>query len=1016
MERKKLGLVLKIKTLISVGSAILSAISFILLMIFIFAFKNLTLQIIFSSTTIVFLTLTVILSCLNTLQNKKIFYDEILQRTDSNYSLISKGDEKNLDFYSEDKYKEINDLNESIDAINKNRAKFYFKKIDINDINQDYLEAFDDLNVIKEEDFLKNLNYYIQASNSYKDILFSIKFAKESDKEIPLDEKKKLVSLLRKTYKHNPLVVSYNETNNYFLCFMSLIDNLSTFKRKFDEINSDFIILDFKLGATLSYLRMSYVVYPYSGSRDLLTHLRYAERKGDSVSYYIPKDTDYFSHRHDFALKNRAEYGKLVDVLNHYRQENIKDKEYFDSINNILKSVSSILNYDMCGVATCDFDALSFTIRSNYLKEEYSKIEIDRYMLNEAISKEIIENVDLDGSYTFFDVEDCPHLLKRLFNKLGVVEGLIYVLLAGGKAVGIIYYLNFTKKEFLTNDKRDFILYYSLHVSTFVNEYNNSISIGFYRRNLSTLLLVTNNKQYTINAKTFHLIDYSISFPDIYPGIKIGDLCYKRLYGLNAPCEDCPLLSKKKKIMQIDGATYMYNMSQVRDKSALATFFLSPYGENKPSFFRNRFDPDLLINTIFSLKERLNNLFIEKSRGFILLIRVENADKIITQFSENTYNKFLIRASEKIRFIADYINNVYLYDSNVLAIVLNEVVRNEIFGIIEKIHDILERYIEKHKIDCGIYATVFAFTYPLMYDTVFDLFRSMNVTLNEEKARLDNKFIFKDENIIRPLSRSEYIFSLLDESFKKHSFELRILPLVKNSTKIIEGGEILLRLKDPLSNNYIGAYEFIDIAIKNKKINAFTNLIIEQIGKIYKQYAQVVFRTNFLERLTINLDSSYFKENEYFINDIARLIKEYNFNRNFLTFEINEKDVFDNEDIVKGAIKKLKAYDIDFALDQYNGKYLSVEKIKKCGFTEVKISRDIISDFDSSPVKAEALNELCKDLKKEELKVTVVGVERQDQVDLIKENEDIDTIQGYYYYKPLELNDFIQEIRQNSLK
>ena len=223
-------------------------------------------------------------------------------------------------------------------------------------------------------------------------------------------------------------------------------------------------------------------------------------------------------------------------------------------------------------------------------------------------------------------------------------------------------------------------------------------------------------------------------------------------------------------------------------------------------------------------------------------------------------------------------------------------------------------------------------------------------------------------------------------------------------------------LKDPLTNNYIGAYESIDVAINNKKINAFTNLIIDQIGKSYKQYSQVVFRTNYLEKLSINLDSSYFKENEFFINDIARLTSEYNFNHDFLSFELNEGDVKENIDIVKAAIKKLKNYEISFALDQYTGKYLSVEDVKKLGFNEVKISRDIIKDFDNSVAKTDSLLELAKECKDNGLKVTLVGIERKEQVELIKGNENVDALQGYYFYKPLELNDFIQEVRQNSLK
>ena len=153
-------------------------------------------------------------------------------------------------------------------------------------------------------------------------------------------------------------------------------------------------------------------------------------------------------------------------------------------------------------------------------------------------------------------------------------------------------------------------------------------------------------------------------------------------------------------------------------------------------------------------------------------------------------------------------------------------------------------------------------------------------------------------------------------------------------------------------------------------------------------------------------DAEKTEEDNYELSLRPKYLREY----------IGQKDVKENIDIVKAAIKKLKNYEISFALDQYTGKYLSVEDVKKLGFNEVKISRDIIKDFDNSVAKTDSLLELAKECKDNGLKVTLVGIERKEQVELIKGNENVDALQGYYFYKPLELNDFIQEVRQNSLK
>lgn len=265
------------------------------------------------------------------------------------------------------------------------------------------------------------------------------------------------------------------------------------------------------------------------------------------------------------------------------------------------------------------------------------------------------------------------------------------------------------------------------------------------------------------------------------------------------------------------------------------------------------------------------------------------------------------------------------------------------------------------------------------------------------------------------MNKEAYILDLLNTSFNKHSFDIRILPIIKKETKSLYGGEVLLRLKDTLTGDFFSAYEFIDVAIKNDKMHLFTNLIIEQIGKLYKQYGQTVFRSNCLDRISINLDSSYF--NSYtFVDDIAELLKVYNFNKDFLSFELNEEDIYNHYELIKGVTKKLKGYYIKFVCDQYTGKFLSFEKLSKIGFEEIKLSRDIVNDIDSNALKLNEANILINEAHNFNMKVTIVGVERKEQLEVIKDNHDVDYLQGYYFYKPLEENDFLSLVKTMLLK
>ncbi|MCI7527843.1 MAG: EAL domain-containing protein, partial [Mollicutes bacterium] len=89
---------------------------------------------------------------------------------------------------------------------------------------------------------------------------------------------------------------------------------------------------------------------------------------------------------------------------------------------------------------------------------------------------------------------------------------------------------------------------------------------------------------------------------------------------------------------------------------------------------------------------------------------------------------------------------------------------------------------------------------------------------------------------------------------------------------------------------------------------------------------------------------------------------------------------------------------------------------KRLGFDEVKIDRNIIKDIDIDPVKLNEVKEMCNDAKDAQIKISVIGIERKEQIGLLKEIDNIEFMQGYYFYKPLEVDEFISLVKTFNLK
>ena len=949
---------------------------------------------------------------------KAITYKNLYQRTISNLENIEHYNFE-LAKYDVEKFNEFDELNNVIKHIQYNYDDIIIasviKKYD--DYGFSYLREFGNLEVIRAHDLVDQIPSLLNTSRTYRNLFFSIKFDNPDNIEITDEHKIKLVYLIKKIFNINNPLISYSEKHNFFLVFVPNIDSLSIIKEKFEYISSNFILADYNVQTKICNLIISAVMYPYSSMKDVMTHLRYAERKGEFINFYIPSIVDKSFSKNKLYSEKIGDYNKLLDIFSYFKTRKLNSSAYLDVMSQCIKNVANLIDFDCGGIVSKNFDNSDFTIRNSWMSEHVKDKVLAANIFSYELCEAIKECSDMDGTYVFYNSFDTNIKLRKIFDIYSISSGYFYLIYREGEFLGLLYFFNFNDKTFvLDNYTREFLLYYSNMISTFFLEYADIINLNYYKKNLDTLLTFTNFKEYSVNNLNYRIVSLSNEFAEIKKDVHIGDLCYQAIYGLKEPCANCPLKRFKKKTITLDNVNYSYNLVNNKDNKKISTFFLSPIKENvEDAFFRSRFDQETLLSTTFSLIEELNNKFNLKTKGYLMLIKFESRDELIKRYKEEGYNDALINISSSIKETIKGVKEVYLYQNDTFALILSEFTRSEVFSMAEKIERIFANYVYKYALTVDLNRTMYVYSYPLAYPSIYDFLRNIEKDYSKQEKDMNNNLIFRDENIIRTQNRESYILSLLNDSFNKRSFDIRILPLIKKKSGSLFGGEILLRLEDSLTNIFIDAYEFIDVAIKNNKMNLFTNLIIEQIGKIYSTYGQTLFRNGCLDRLSINVDSSYFNDGN-FINEIGGLLTSYNFNKGFLAFEVNEQDISNHKELFKEVIKKLSSYSVSFIVDQFSGKFMSFSDIKRLGFDEVKIDRNIIKDIDIDPVKLNEVKEMCNDAKDAQIKISVIGIERKEQIGLLKDIDNIEFMQGYYFYKPLEVDEFISLVKTFNLK
>ena len=155
--------------------------------------------------------------------------------------------------------------------------------------------------------------------------------------------------------------------------------------------------------------------------------------------------------------------------------------------------------------------------------------------------------------------------------------------------------------------------------------------------------------------------------------------------------------------------------------------------------------------------------------------------------------------------------------------------------------------------------------------------------------------------------------------------------------------------------------------------------------------------------VSINVSRAYLNNTEI-VYDLREILNKYSISPEYIQIEITESSLVKNEEMLNKIINEMHRCGFQVSLDDFGVGYSSLNAINNLKFDTLKIDKSFVDAIDSSSGKyilKYAIN-LGRSLGME---VVVEGVESKEQYDFLKEN-DCNTIQGYYFSKPLNKDDF----------
>ncbi len=229
-------------------------------------------------------------------------------------------------------------------------------------------------------------------------------------------------------------------------------------------------------------------------------------------------------------------------------------------------------------------------------------------------------------------------------------------------------------------------------------------------------------------------------------------------------------------------------------------------------------------------------------------------------------------------------------------------------------------------------------------------------------------------------------------------FRVVIQPAVSAKDGRIIGGEILLRWH--FEGEDISPAIFIPMLEKENVIHIVGRWVFEQA--VRSCVRMVTYIPNFC--LAFNV-SAYQLADEAFTDIMQKTLQKYRLQGKHLIAEMTESCLDEQPETLTYFMDMCKKMGIQIALDDFGSGYSSLRMLLRYPCDVIKIDRSLLLEVTKSEEKLQFIRSIVYACHQFGKMVCMEGVENEEQNTMIK-NTGCDMIQGYHYYRPMELSTF----------
>ena len=267
----------------------------------------------------------------------------------------------------------------------------------------------------------------------------------------------------------------------------------------------------------------------------------------------------------------------------------------------------------------------------------------------------------------------------------------------------------------------------------------------------------------------------------------------------------------------------------------------------------------------------------------------------------------------------------------------------------------------------------------------------------------DKRFCTYEEKMTKEAENELNLLIEAREALERRQFFIVLQPKCNIITGQVISGEALVRWRHPLKG-MISPGEFIPVMERNGYITDLDLYVWEEVCRKIRRWLDTGIEP---VPLSINVSRIDMLSIDV-VDELNRMVGKYKIDRKYVKVEITESAYVDDADQIMDTVNRLRESGFTLLMDDFGSGYSSLNMLKNVVVDIIKIDMKFLDIGQEDQDKGQQiLKSIIKMSQGMHLPIIVEGVETQEQVDFLI-SMDVRYAQGYFFYRPIEVEDFTQ--------